>query len=183
MNARARALLALFLATIFLFTSIPQEAEAFPFRIQGFLKDENGAPIPLANITLVGEVYDLSIQDFREGRISVLTDSSGYYQISPGVSEPNGFDDGSTGEIIYYLSNGDEGASTTITFSGLRTWANITYEEEATPSEIILSPVGIVSIVVIITLIFVVVYYIRLPENEEEETVKNQRNVGRRRDR
>ena len=50
MNARSRQVLVLTLATLFLLTFIPQEASAFPYRIEGYLNDGGGNPIIKAEI-------------------------------------------------------------------------------------------------------------------------------------
>ena len=143
MNTRFRQILTLSLVTIFLLTLIPQEASAFPYRLKGYVWDEEGNPILDGNISLTGDVYNPDIQDYEKGTLWALTDNTGFYQLFP-ESDPSfgGF----SGPIVisYNPLNGDDGVSRTVTYDGMDIWANLTYSEKTGIADVFTSPVGLI---------------------------------------
>lgn len=181
MNTRNRVILSLFIVSLFLLTFIPEEATAIPYRIKGYLRDVDGNPIPDGNISITGETYDIGIQDFSETTIWLMTDNTGYYGIALAYNEPGGFDTGATVIISYNPSNGDDGVSESVTFDGLQSWANLTYEKNANLIDLLFSPIGLISIVIIVSTCFIGYYMYRSSKEEEGETPESKRSNGRRR--
>ena len=175
MNARYRQVLVLTLATLFLLSFIPQEASAFPYCIEGYLKDGEGHPIILAEIELKGQVYDMNVQDYIEAVVTKSTDNTGYFRFDIGAGEPGGYDMGSEMTVSYSVG-GDE-VSKTVTIQGLRVWANLTYEKPDSISDILFSPVGLISLVVIASVVLVGFYMYKSNKEEKKDT----RDTGRRR--
>lgn len=158
MNTRIRVLIALFLVSLFFITLIPDEASAYPYKIEGYLKDSEGIPIRLADITLSGEVYNVSIQDFETTELHISTDSNGYYVIVVAAMEPGGFDEGSTLTASYSTSE-DTVSKEIIVQGGARgSWANLTYSEETGLLDTLASPPGVISIVVLTSAVFIGYY-------------------------
>ena len=177
MNARSRQVLVLTLATLFLLTFIPQEASAFPYRIEGYLNDGGGNPIIKAEIEITGLVYDPGVQDYVNLVQTKYTDTHGYFRFDIGAGEPGGYDMGSEIKVSYTV--GDGSVSKSITIDGLGSWANLTYEKIPSLTEILFSPAGLIGLVVIASVFFVGLYA-RKSKKEEEES-KDTKNAGRRR--
>ena len=175
MYARSRQVLALTLATLFLLSFIPQEASAFPYRLEGYLKDGDGNPIIMADIELTGQVYDMGVQDYVDLVLTKTTDTKGYFRFDIGAGEPGGYDMGSDITISY--SVGGKEASKSVTLEGLNAWANLTYEKAPSILDILFSPVGLVSMVILVSVVLVGSYMHKSNKEEEEET----RDKGRRR--
>ncbi len=154
MRPGIRVALAILLVSLFLLMAIPQEASAFPFKLEGYLTDIDGNPIPQGRIFVTGMVYDVVEQDFISASVNVTTDSLGYYRFDMGVSEPGGFDAGSTVTVSYHTGEADE-ASTTIILDGFSGWADLTYEKKQSFVDIIVSPVGLVILVALVSIAFI----------------------------
>ena len=175
MNARSRQVLALTLASLFLLSFIPQEASAFPYLVEGYLKDGNGNPILLVDVKLTGQVYDMGVQDYVDLVQTKTTDTKGYFRFDIGAGEPGGYDMGSEVTVSYTV--GEDVASKTITIQGLGAWANLTFEKPPSIPDILFSPVGLVFLVVIASVILVGFYMKKATKEEEEHTIDK----GRRR--
>ena len=80
------------------------------------------------------------------------TDTHGYFRFDIGAGEPGGYDMGSEIKVSYTV--GDGSVSKSITIDGLGSWANLTYEKTPSLTEILFTPVGLVSLVIIISVIF-----------------------------
>ena len=177
MNARYRQVLVLTLATLFLLSFIPQEASAFPYRIEGYLKDGDGHPITLAEIELSGQVYDIGVQDYVDLVQTKTTDNTGHFRFDIGAGEPGGYDMGS--KVIVSYTAGDDVVSKSVTLNGLGSWANLTYEKSSSFTETLFSPVGLISMVIVASVIFVGLYAHK--SKKEEEEGRDTRDTGRRR--
>ena len=178
MNTRIRAILALFLVSLFFITLIPDEASAIPYKLEGYLKDDLGNPITLANISISGEVYDMAIQDVIPKTYYRITDQHGYYVIYLPVDEPSGYFMGSTLTVVY--TSGDEVTTNSVNIQGLSTWANLTYETPFSAGEFIKSPVGIILVVLVIS-VLMIGYFTSRPGKEDEDLDDKPERVERRR--
>ena len=181
MNTRIRAIIALFLVSLFFITLIPDEASAFPYRIKGYLRDGDGNPIPGGNISITGEAYDIGIQGYVESTIWLSTDNTGFYEQAV-ENDPSfgGFIDGSV-IISYNPLNGEEGVSESMEFNGLGSWVNLTYEEKVNAIDVLFSPVGLISIVVLVSTCLIGYYMYKSSKEDEDNTSETKRDVGRRR--
>ena len=103
------------------------------------------------------------------------TDNTGYFRFDIGAGEPGGYDMDS--EIIVSYSVGGDEVSNSITIQGLGTWANLTYEKPTSISDIIFSPVGLISLVIIASVVLVGLYMYKSNKEEKKDT----RDTGRRR--
>ena len=158
MNTRIRRILVLTLAFIFLLSFVPQEASAFPYKIEGYLKDSEGVPITLAEITLSGDMYNSSIQDFEVLELYTSTDSNGYYRFIVGAMEPGGFDEGISLTVSYSISGDTVSKTITVQGGSRGSWANLTYSEETGISDVLASPIGLISVVVLTSAVFIGYY-------------------------
>ena len=181
MNTRFRQILALTLVAIFLLSFTPQEASAIPYKLEGYLKDYNGAPIPNANISITGELYDMGVQDMVSITLYETTDQQGHYVIYLAANEPGGFFMDSI-MTVSYLVDGVALASNTAKIQGLGVWANLTYEKSTSPTDVFKSPIGVLSIV-FLTAILLIAYFVLRSSKEEKikENDDNPKRVERRR--
>ncbi len=164
-----RLALVFFLACLLVFTALPEQTSAFPYKLQGYLKDDNGVPIPLANISISGEKYDMATQDMVETTYYRLTDEYGYYIIYFGADEPGGFYMDSVITVSYVSE--DDVTTTTMRIEGLSGWANLTYHETPGLADYIVSPTGVAVIIISASAVIVSVYLFRRgksPDAREE---------------
>jgi len=180
MRPGIRVVLVLLLVSLFLIMAIPQEASAFPYKLEGYLRDVDGNPIPQGSIFVTGMVYDVVEQDFIQASVNETTNSLGYYRFDMGVGEPGGFDSGST-VTVSYLTGEDDEASTTIILDGFSSWANLTYEKKQSFVDTIVSPVGLVIFVVLVSVVFIGYQFYKKPDEDESEADKPKQPVERRR--
>ena len=181
MRSGIRLVLTLLLALLFLLMTIPQEASAFPYKLEGYLRDIDGNPIPQGRIFVTGLVYDVVEQDFIQASVNVTTNSQGYYRFDMGVGEPGGFDAGSTVTVSYRTGEKDE-ASTTIILDGYSNWVDLTYQEKQSFVDIIVSPVGIIIFVALASIAFIgYQFYKTSDEDVNEPDAKSNKPVARRR--
>jgi hypothetical protein len=182
MGRRGISLAVILLSAAMLLSLMPNNSSAFPYVIKGNLKDEDGNPIPHATLTLTGQVYNISSEQFEEAS-AVFTDAtggSGYYQITVGVDEPGGF---STGDVIVLAYSSDTGeVSSSFTLTGLGTWNNMTAEGKTSLLDSLFSPLGIAIIVIILFILIVAGYWFTSTEKDEDDITETARTkVGRRR--
>ena len=180
MSLRFRAFIALSLVFLFLFTFIPKEVSAFPYRVEGYLKDSQGIPIPSAEIRLTGEIFDYDeIQDYIELVQTRYTDNTGYFRFDIGVAPLS--PDGYVPPVIVSYETDVQEVSKSIDLEGLNTWTNLTYEEPTSAIDLLFSPIGIVAIVILISIAFAG-FYIYRPKDESMKANDSDR-AGRRRQR
>lgn len=183
MNTGFKRLLIIALVSIILFSTLPREASAEPYQIEGYLKDSNGLPITLANISLSGNVYDIESHTNIIGTLYTETNANGYYKFNPGIDEPGGFAQGS--KLIVAYKTGDQTVDQEITIQGYSQWVNLTYEKRSI-SDILYSPIGVFSIIALFSVIFLSIYLYKSKssknnENDEQSDKKVPRKIGRRR--
>ena len=166
MNARLRQVIVITLASLFLLSAIPQKTYAFSFKVEGFLKDENGIPIPNANISISGDYYDYSVQNLVPRTFYRTTDNNGYYVIYVAASEPDGFIMETT-LTASYLLDGEVVSSNTGKVLGLGVWMNLSYEEPSSPGDFFKTPAGILSVIILISVFIIGFFAMRTPKEEE----------------
>jgi hypothetical protein len=180
MRQATRTALALLLVSSILILAVPHRTSAIPYKIEGYLKDSRGLPIPMANISISGRYYNSSAQGFQTETYYVTSDSAGYFRLHIAAMEPGGFDTG-TEMMVSYRSEGVT-VSKTITIQGLGAWANLTYEEKPNLVDAITSPLGIITLVLISTAIFVAYYLYHAGDKEKtQQTEDAPKRVERRR--
>lgn len=179
MRTGFRLILAIMLVSALMLSSMPRNAVAIPYKVQGYLLDENGVPITLANISFSGEVYDMGTQDMEQKTWYKITDANGYFVIYLAADEPGGMYLGSTLTVSY--DSGEEVASTSVTIQGLSAWANLTYDEKPGIGDILLSPVGAAIFVILVTAIVIGYFVLRVEKPEEIPPEEKPRKVERRR--
>jgi hypothetical protein len=143
MTPRSNLALSSVLAILLVLSVVPGNSMAFPYKIQGYLMDGEGNPIPSANISISGELFDPITQEYTPVTHYRETDASGYYVIYVAGNEPGGFPLGSLITIMY--DSGDLSATTTVTIEqGLGSWGNLTYDP-VTPTlkRIVISPASV----------------------------------------
>ena len=184
MRPGVKLILALLLVFAVVLSMVPGESEAIPYRIRGYLKNSDGTPITLAQVSLTGEVYNISIPGYQTRTFFSTTDANGYFQFAVAAMEPDGFDQNSVLTVSYSTSDGS--VSREFNVVGIGTWANLTFEEKSGILDVLLSPTGAL-FMVIIAAAALVSYYLwhssdpsKLEETEGEETKKR---VERRRKR
>lgn len=165
MRAGIRRAIAIALLSAMMLSLVPPGAEAIPYKIEGYLRDTQGVPITLANITISGMVYDMGVQDYVTSDSYALTDSNGYFKAYVAAIEPGGYNEGSVLTVSY---TGEDGPVTTqITVGGLGAWANLTYEEHTSFLDAVSSPAGIITIVLIATAAVVLYLILRVPKEDD----------------
>jgi hypothetical protein len=158
MRTECRLILAIILVSILLFSAMPRETSAIPFKIQGYLRDTNGMPITLANISLTGRYYNNSAQGYQTATSYVITNSEGYFKQYIAANEPGGYASGSEMTVSYKAGN--DIVTTIVVIDGLGAWANLTYESKGSIVDAISSPLGVITVIVIVSVILVVFYII-----------------------
>lgn len=160
-------------AALMFIAFVPTGVNAFPYRVKGYVMEENGNPVTHATITIEGEAPGMA------STYDDATDSSGYFDISFGVDEPGGLSSGET--ITLTATNGDVNASGELVLSGDRAWVNITVESDNDPTNFILSPLGMALIVIVVFVIIVGVYILVTGKKEKTSKEDERQNIGRRR--
>ena len=153
---------------------------AFPYRLEGYLEDSDGNPIPHATIVLTGTVFNMTTQSFGPGNITTTTDNSGYYRINVGVDEPGGLVGDET--VTLSFDDGERSVSEPLTLTGTSAWKNLTASSGSNPLDFLLSPIGLVILVVGVTAIVIAIFAFTSREKEEESATEEARDrAGRRR--
>jgi hypothetical protein len=182
MGKRGITLVILVLSGILVLSIMPMNSSAFPYRIRGYLKDQNGVPIPHATLELSGEVFNVSSGQTEIGTsyFPDATSGTGFFDISFGVDEPGGLSSGDTATLSY--SYGDLEAQSSFVIAGLERWENLTTEGKSSPLDVLFSPVGVAIIVIILFVLIVAGYWYSTTGKEEEEITEEAKSkVGRRR--
>lgn len=175
-----RLMIISFISTILVLSALPNQCEAYPFKFQGYLKDDSGIPIPLATIYITGEIYDMETQDIAPMTWNTTTDAYGKYTIWIAANEPGGLFLNSTVTLSYNIT--DEVASTTVKVTGLSAWGNITYTEKTGLLDTLTSPLGIILTVILVSVFIFGIFLIRSGDGKEDLDEKP-RKVERRRGR
>ncbi|MFO7618829.1 MAG: carboxypeptidase-like regulatory domain-containing protein [Thermoplasmata archaeon] len=175
-----RLALALLLASLLFLSVMPKESSASPYKIEGYLKDGQGNPITLANITISGERYDTMTGVYTPTTVYEETNANGYYVVYVwGPNEPDGFPAGSQITISY--GSGKDAVSTTVTVAaGLGVWGNLTYKESPDIIDVLSSPAGVLLIVIAVSAIMIG-YYITKSHKKDTDEVQPKRVERRRR--
>jgi hypothetical protein len=164
MRTGAKLALAFLLVSSILLSAVPDNSSAIPYKIEGYLMDSEGLPIPLANMSVTGKVYDQTIPAYTNVTSYTETDANGYYKFWVGAMEPGSYNDGSKVTVAY---NGPEGRiCTDVTIGGLGAWANLTYEEQTGLIDVIMSPMGLVTLVAIVSAAFIVYYILSTSDKD-----------------
>ncbi len=176
---------------LLLFTLIiPDNSQAFPCRMRGYLKDAEGNPISYATITVTGTIYNVTtgsneeiiypLPVYNESAFPMVhpTDVNGYFRVSFDVNHI-GF---TSDTLTLSYSDGERSASRTFTTGANIIWLNLTAESASSPLDFLLSPPGMAIIVIIVFVMIVALYWFRTSGKKEEETMDEaKRKVGRRR--
>lgn len=181
MGRISKIALALLVAAAVAIAAVPQKSSAIPYRIQGYLKDSKGLPIALANISISGRWYNSTAQGYQTETYYDITDTNGYFMVAVAAMEPGGFEEG-TEMTVAYRSEGRT-VSTVVTISGIGSWANLTFEENAGITDAITSPLGLAAIVIVCSAAFVSFYIYRAGDRErlQKEEEAAPKRVERRR--
>jgi hypothetical protein len=167
MRPAIRRAIALALVAAIALSLVPSSTSAIPYKIEGYLRDSEGRPITLANISVTGQVYDLGIPGYVNLTNYAQTDANGYYRIWVGAMEPGAYEQGGVLTVSY---NGEEGrASSVLTVSGLGAWANLTYEDSGSILDTLASPLGIVTITVIAASVAAAYFILRRTQAEGDD--------------
>ena len=175
----SRIAIASFVVCILLISAIPGESVAIPYKIEGYLNDGKGLPITLANISITGEIYDVGEQDLVSKTWYRTTDGYGKYVIYLAANEPGGLFMNSTVTVSY--RSGSEVVSKDVTIAGLSVWANLTYKENLGLGDYLVSPVGILIIVVLIVAVMIGFYISKSESSEEVKDPEQPKRVEKRR--
>jgi hypothetical protein len=170
------------LTTVFLLLvlTLPDNGRAFPYQVEGYLKDSEGNPIPFATLQVTGTIYNMSSEFFEETTISFPenTTTNGYFRLAFEVNQAGFTND----PLTLSYTDGEVTASRTFTPIGVRIWLNLTTGSESSPLDFLLSPPGMALIVIIVFGMIVGVYWLKTTGKEEEDMVEEaKRKVGRRR--
>jgi hypothetical protein len=182
MRTGCRIVLALLLVSVVLLSALPIKTSAIPFKIEGYLKNTDGMPITLANISISGRYYNSSAQGFQTANFYVDTDSNGYFKLYVAAAEPGGYETGTEMTVAY--RTGDGVLSKVVTIQGTGVWANLTYEKKPSVVDALTSTVGLVIVVVLATVTMVGYYLYRSSSeksNAPKQEEKSPKRVERRR--
>jgi hypothetical protein len=175
----SRIAIASFVVCILMISAVPGESVAIPYKIEGYLNDGEGLPITLANISITGEVYDIGVQDMVSQTWYRTTDAYGKYVIYLAANEPGGLFMNSTVTVSY--RSGDDIVSRDVTISGLSVWANLTYKESLGLGDYLMSPIGILIIVILIVAVMIGFYISKSESPEEVKDSEQSKRVEKRR--
>ena len=153
---------------------------AFPYRLEGYLKNSDDGPIPHATLVLTVSVFNMTTQSFEPRNVTTITDNFGYYRFDVGVDEPGGL----VGDEAATLSfdDGERSVSKPLTLTGIRAWQNLTASSNSSPLDFLLSPIGLVILVVSATAIVITIFTFTSREKEEESATEEAKDrAGRRR--
>jgi hypothetical protein len=173
-----RVILAIIITSFILFSTIPRETVAIPFKVQGYLKDSDGLPVTLAKVTFTGQIYDPGVQDYIDITLNATTDANGYFKIYLAAMEPGGFDQNSIVTVAYTTEG--QVVSQEITIQGLGAWTNLTYKEKPNLVTILFSPVGLISIVALASAIFIGYYLYHTSRKDSHNENKDQKPTPKR---
>jgi|GEM_PF-3885046 len=182
MGKRGITLVIVILSGALLLSMIPDNSSAFPYRVKGYLKTEDGTPIPHGTIRISGSVFNISSGqvEMSSSSFTDATSSTGYFDISFGVDEPGGLSTGDSITISY--SDEDRDVSHQFVLTGVGSWVNLTAEDRSTLTDNLFSPVGIAVIVIVLFVMIVAGYWYSSREKEEElKSEEAKTKVGRRR--
>lgn len=182
MGRRGITLTVAVLSGLLLLSAMPNNSSAFPYEIEGYLKDADGSAIPHATLRLTGPIYNISSEQFEEetALFQDATGNSGYFSIHMGVDEPGGFVTGDTVTLSYSEDGGE--ASVTFTLQDMGTWKNLTAKGQTDPLDFLLSPMGMVLIIIVVFVLVVAAYWYTSREKDDEDDIEDARTkVGRRR--
>jgi hypothetical protein len=177
MRTGCRLILAIMLVSIILLSSMPTKTSAIPFKIEGYLKDSNGMPMPLANISISGRYYNDSAQGYQTATSYVTTNTEGYFRLYVAADEPGGYTSGNGMTVSY--KNGDDILSRIVTIQGLAVWANLTCEKKSSVLDALSSTAGLV-IIVMLVFLSLVVYYVYRSSAENNNTTGQDENKPKR---
>lgn len=124
-------LITLAIVLLLAFTITPDSGSAFPYHVEGYLKDADGLSIPHATLEVTGFVYNISSESFEEVTMSFPdeSDNFGYFDIAFGVDEPGGFTNGET--ITIKATYNSKTLFSSLTLENLRTWKNLTADVDS----------------------------------------------------
>ncbi len=162
----SRFILISLLASALILSAMPREALAIPYKLEGYLKDENGVPIPLANISISGEIYDMGTQDMKAVTYYQTTNEYGYYVIYLAANEPGGFFANATVTISY--TNEDQVTSTNVNLVGIKAWANLTYKEKTGLGDFLVSPAGVLTLVALSSALIIGFFILRSQKDTDK---------------
>ena len=175
------------LACLLLLSVIPSNGSAFPYQIEGYLKDSHGDPVPHATLRVTGMVYNITSGQFEEETAIFpdATSNSGYYRIAFGVDEPGGI--ASAEPVTLSCVIGNLEATSTFTLEGDRMESddprsNLVLEGETNIWDFFTTPIGIAMVIVLVFVLIIAIYWYTSREEEEKEASEEARTkVGRRR--
>jgi hypothetical protein len=181
MLKQSRFVLISLLAMAIILSAMPRDAQAIPYKLEGYLRDENGVAIPLANISISGELFNMSTQDMEPVTYYRTTNEYGYYVIYLAANEPGGFFANATVTVSY--TNDDQIASTNVNLVGIRAWANLTYKEKAGLGDFFMSTAGVLTLVVVSSALIIGYFILRSQKDTgmvDEEIAKRPEKQRRR---
>ena len=156
MRTGLRLIPAIVLVSFLLFSVIPAETSATPFKVQGYLMDSNGMPIPLETVSITAYFYNTSMGGDDSATINVTTNATGYFMLALGVNEPGGINYGE--DLIVSYDTGEKIVSKVVEIEGLGMWVNLTLEKKVSLPDVITSPYALVILVVAISAILIGYY-------------------------
>jgi len=156
MRNASKTALALLAVFALLVSAVPHKAAAIPYRIEGYLRDSEGLPITLANISISGRYYNSTAQGFQTQTYYATTDINGYFRLYVAAMEPGGFEEGTEMTVAY--RSGGRTVSKVVTVGGMGAWANLTSESSGGLLDAIASPIGLITIVLICAATFLGAY-------------------------
>ena len=172
MRQATKAVLALLLISVVMISTVPLRTSAIPYKIEGYLKDTQGLPIALANISVSGRYYNSTAQGYQTETYYITTDTTGYFRLNVAAMEPGGFDTG-TEMTVSYRSQGVT-VSKVVTVQGLGSWANLTFEEKPNLIDALTSPLGLMVLVMVSAAILIVIYLYHSGDKEKvQQTDEN----------